>query len=186
MKEFNLGPEVVVSDPCYDIPTWCQAIVTGVLPGTYIPEVDYSDEGDWGTRVAALRATHIDFYVKPGLIEWSEHPAVIGVDSGQCGIFDKDSYRNDEQSKTYGVDRMWEEDWNEKDGDDWYQRMCTLTSSEEDYGVYPNGVVSSSGYGDGSYTLLVGKIDNQIVALEIVFIGTEPDDDEDFEDEEED
>lgn len=183
MKEFNLGPEVVVSDPCYTIPTWCQAIVSNVLPGTYIPEVGYSDEGDWGMRVANLSATHKDFFDKPGLIEWSEHPAVIGVDSGQCGIFDKTYYRDDKHSESYGIDRMWEEDWNEKDGDDWYQRMCTLTSSEEQCGSSPDGIVSSSGYGDGSYTLLVGKIEDQVVAFHIVYIGSEEDDD-DIEDDE--
>ena len=183
MKEFNLGSEVVVSDPCYDIPTWCQAIVSNVLPGTYVPEVDYSDERDWGVRVSNLSATHKDFFDKPGLIEWSEHPAVIGVDSGQCGIFDKRYYRDDKHSESYGIDKLFGDDWSEKDGDDWYQRMCTLTSNEGACGSSPDGIVSTSGYGDGSYTLLIGKIEDQVVAFHIVYIGSEEDDD-DIEDDE--
>ena len=39
---------VVVSDPCYTIPTWCQGIVDNVKNGRWMGFVEYSDEGDWG------------------------------------------------------------------------------------------------------------------------------------------
>lgn len=173
MKEFNLGSEVVVSDPCYTIPTWCQAIIPNVLPGKYIPEVEKSDEGQWGMRITNLRVIHEDFYEKPGLIDWEKHPAVIGVDSGQCGIFDKTYYRNDNRSESYGINLMWNKEWSETEGDDWYQRMCTLTLSEEHCGSFLDGVVSSSGYGDGAYTLWIGKIEDDIVAFDVVYIGSD-------------
>lgn len=185
MKEFNLGSEVVVSDPCYDIPTWCQAVITNVLPGKYIPEVEYTDGSDgWGVRVSSLRATHEDFYEKPGLVEWESHPVPMGVDSGQCGIFDKKYYRNDKQSESYGLPLIWDGN-KDDDGDLWYVRMCSLTIgtedggvSDDDWGCTPDGVVSSTGYGDGSYTLLIGKIEDQVVAFDIVYIGSEFDEEE--------
>lgn len=172
MKKFNLSSEVIVSDPCYTIPTWCQAVISNVLPGKYISNVFKEDN-----RIALLTAMHEDFYEKPE-VEWYEHPASIGVDSGQCGIFDRKYYRDDKQSESYNIDLMWNSNWSKKSGDDWYQRMCTLTCSSEQYGVTPDGVVSSSGYGDGSYSLLVGKIGEQIVGFEIVFISYDEDEED--------
>lgn len=199
MKDFNLGSEVVVSDPCYVLPTWCQAVITGVLPGKYIPEVGKTDGADgWGVRISRLSAIHEDFFNKVGLIEWEESPADIGVDSGQCGIFDKKYYRDDKHSESYGLPMIWGGTNGSDDGDLWYERMCSLTLgksdggvSEDDCGSTPDGVVSSSGYGDGSYTLMIGKIEDDIVAFEIIYIGSEDEDEEDegnegFPDEDED
>lgn len=179
MKEFNLGSEVVVSDPCYVLPTWCQAVITGVLPGKYIPEVGKTDEDDgWGVRISRLSAIHEDFFNKVGLIEWEESPIDIGVDSGQCGIFDKIHYRNDKHSESYSLPMIWGGKNGSDNGDLWYERMSSLTLgtesggvSDDDWGVTPDGVVSSSGYGDGVYTLMIGKIEDDIVAFEIIYIG---------------
>lgn len=186
MKEFNLGSKVVVSDPCYDIPTWCQAIITGVLPGKYLAEVTETDGTDgWGVRIATLAATHVDYVDRIGFIEWEESSADIGVDSGQCGIFDFEHYRNDDSSETYGLPLIWGGKNGDDSGDLWYERMCSLTLgtedggvSNDDWGVTPDGAVSSSGYGDGSYTLMIGKIEDDIVAFEIIYVGTEEDEDE--------
>jgi hypothetical protein len=191
MKEFNLGTKVVVSDPCYDIPTWCQAILTGVLPGKYLADVVKSDGSDgWGIRVASLNATHEDFFDKMGLIHWDVSPADIGVDSGQCGIFNFDQFRNDIASDAYGLPLVFG-GRKDSDGDLWYERMCSLTLSTEDGGVSdddwggtPDGVVSSSGYGDGSYTLMIGKIENDIVAFEIVYIGSDMDEEDEMDEDE--
>ena len=35
MKTITLSNVVMVSDPCYKLDTWCQTIITNVLPGTY-------------------------------------------------------------------------------------------------------------------------------------------------------
>lgn len=183
MKKFNLGSKVVVSDPCYEIPTWCHAVVEGVLPGTYIGEINTSDEGVWGTRVANLKAIHEDHHLTKHKIKWEQHPNTIGVDSGQCGIFNFDQYRDDKQSESYDIELMFSGDWSDKPGDDWYQRMCTLTNSEDSYGVTPDGIVSCTGFGDGAYTLMVGKVNDVIVAFEIEFITEDDDMDEDEDDE---
>ena len=46
-----------------------------------------------------------------------------------------------------------------------------MTLSKEQWGAYDTGVVSSSGYGDGSYRLLVAKHNGKIVGIGVDFIG---------------
>ena len=46
-NKIKLGTEVVVSDPCYTIPTWCQAVVNKVKPGMYDTHLKKHDAGDW-------------------------------------------------------------------------------------------------------------------------------------------
>jgi hypothetical protein len=47
--------------------------------------------------------------------------------------------------------------------------MCRFTLSENSWGAYDGGVVSSSGIGDGMYTVSVWKCHRQIVAINIDF-----------------
>ena len=93
----TLGKEVMVSDPCYTEPTWCQIKLTDVKPGVY-------------------HAYH------------KEH------DSG-----------------------------------DWYTKMCKKTLTTEGWGTYDQGIVSRSGFGDGSYTLYTARIDGEVVAMAVDF-----------------
>jgi hypothetical protein len=180
MKKFNLSSKVVVSDPCYEIPTWCQAVIENVLPGVYIGDADIQNEGEWGDRVAQIKAIHEDYNgSKMDSIKWSKHPNVIGVDSGQAGIFDFDHYRNDAHSNSYDLPLYFGNDWSRKNGDDWYQRMCNLTIEYPGWGTFSNGMNSTSGYGDGSYNLVIGTEPNgYVVGFMVIFIGFE--DEEDF------
>jgi hypothetical protein len=140
--------------------------LTGVLPGEYLTTVMKSDEKDWGNRVGLLVAVHKN-YAEDTLTWRTVRDADIGVDSGQAGIFSIEGYRNDElftgESK-FGYLKQ-------KDGDNWYSHMCDLTLSDEQWGAYDTGVVSSSGYGDGSYRLLVAKDNGNIVGIGIDFLG---------------
>ena len=86
----TLGDKVMVSDPCYGLGTWCQGVLENVLPGQYDCNVEYSDEGDWGTRVSAIEVTHVN-YDRCALDEELEK-FEVGVDSGQAGIFDYEYY----------------------------------------------------------------------------------------------
>lgn len=168
MKSINLGDEVVVSDPCYEIPTWCQAIVRNVLPGNYRTTVVKSDKGDWGTRCSHLIAIHEDHCHQDEKFQWKHYPAVIGVDSGQAGIFSMDSYRKDDHPfDTQGYD--FGANWDTQDGDKWYRQMCGRTLDTEQWGLYDKGVVSSSGYGDGSYTLFVAMKNKKVIGFVIDF-----------------
>jgi hypothetical protein len=173
----KLGSEVVVSDPCYEIPTWCQAVIDGVLPGNYKATVLKQDEGDWGTRCSKIIAIHEDYNYE-SKFKWTYYPASIGVDSGQCGIFSKESYRDDSHQIEYGdgdISFFNKEPWasmgGKKDsGEDWYVKMCSRTLGEQHWGVYDEGVVSSSGYGDGSYNLYVARKKKKIVGFIVEFL----------------
>ena len=158
-----LKDKVYISDPCYQIMTWCQAYLSDVLPGEYACFIKMFEE-----RVAELLVVHKDFL---GIHhnEAEEVPFCIdyvfslGVDSGQMGIFDADYYEENQPN----------DDFNNTSS--WYRRVCD-TTCEQDAGVLDNlGVVSSSGYGDGSYPLYISEEDDKIVAMKVVFI-----DEEDF------
>lgn len=182
MEKIKLGKEVIVSDPCYTIPTWCQAVIDNVLPGTYLVDVEKKDEGNWGVRCSILTAVHEDYIRTP--LSWKKHPADIGVDSGQAGIFSKDTYRNDDYSETipFGDGEDLKIDDGES-GDKWYNKMCSRTLGKKCWGTYPEGVLSSSGFGDGSYDLSLSYDKGKVVGFMVDFGLEEEDmDDDDFDD----
>ena len=172
--KIQLGNKVMVSDPCYGLNTWCQGVLENVLPGTYDCEVEYSDEGAWGVRVAAIEVTHTNC----GAYGFEITDFTVGVDSGQAGIFDYDYYVK------------YHEDTNGRRevDDDWYDRVCDITLSEESAGTIDElGFVSSSGYGDGGYDCWVARNrDGYIVAIRIEYITEEEEDEDDeYDDEDE-
>ena len=188
MNQITLSENVMVSDPCYSLDTWCQTKLNGVLPGKYNVDVQKSDEGDWGTRVSSITIIHEDY---EDTDDWEQH-SECGVDSGQCGIFCMTSYRNDELSKgitTPPLDKPFVLPYNDKGGDMWYEKMCQFTLGENQWGVYDTGVVSSSGLGDGQYPLDVMMDGDKIVGMRLDYLGhsdeelLSEDDDEEFDNE---
>lgn len=127
---------VTVTDPCYNKSTWCTAKVNNVFKGEWEASVEIEDCGDWGNRVAQL------ILKVPGqeVIKSVRLSNDIGVDAGVCGVFeDKPDY----QMKAWG---------------DICDELCY-----KNYGLasisnafHCNGAWSSSGYGDGSYTAVIG------------------------------
>lgn len=107
----------MVSDPCYGMNTWCQGAINNVLKGNYKCTVETSDEDAWGRRVSAIQVVHADYMNK--FLEYSKESFVVGVDSGQAGIFDYEYY------KKYHSDDNETEHVN----DDWYWRVCELTTT---------------------------------------------------------
>lgn len=177
----NLSSNVIVSDPCYSRPTWCQTVLTDVLPGRYISQVNEDPETD---RCAELLVIHEDYYQKR--LDYFDHSS-CGVDSGQLGIFDAASYRNDAAAADISTPRIkFSIPGDAQDGDAWYEKMCKITLGEPlCYGAYDTGVVSSSGWGDGMYPLQVARNDGgQIVAMLVTFIDLEVQEAEEEEDEE--
>ena len=165
----KLGNKVMVSDPCYGIGTWCQGVLENVLPGNYKCNVEYSDEGDWGIRVASIEVVHDDY---DEVLCMDMENFEVGVDSGQAGIFDYDYYAeyHDSCDVRPHVD------------DDWYDRVCDITLSKASAGnVDGLGFVSSSGFGDGGYACWTERNrDGYIVAIRVEFI-TEYDEEEEEE-----
>ena len=146
-RVIELHDEVMVSDPCYELGTWCQKIVKNVKSGLYNVFVLNSDV--WGGRIGALCVIHEEQARRNCSLQWEEEGGTIAVDSGQCGIFSLDTYRKDNLFKIYPK-FQFEAD---RDGDKWYAHMCDKTLSSEQFGVYGYGAVSSSGIGDGVYDL---------------------------------
>lgn len=86
----------------------------------------------------------------------------VGVDSGQAGIFNANRYPQ-----------------GEIEGDSPFSKKCMeITMSKEQAGVIPEGVVSSTGWGDGSYDVYIKKSPKtqKIIACKIVFINQEDED----------
>jgi len=166
-----------VTDPCYDKGTWCQALLDNVRNGTWRMHMEHTNEGDWGRRVSELICAH----EKAGILRWEKHPADIGVDSGQAGVFDAAHYKNDADYEGFKFE--WPESPLTGEGA-FYDACCdvTLCETKDGGGVVPFGAVSRSGFGDGGYDLYIAKDeDGQIVATKIVFIDLDAqDDDDDF------
>jgi hypothetical protein len=181
MKEFEItSGKIVCSDPCYKTDTWCMGIVDNVENGSWIAIADKKDMGDWGERITSLfigNKQHLER--NPKLVDYvfEDEPLNFagGVDSGQFGFFDFANYRNDESAKDLPK-QDFGENYDREDGDKWYRACSNLTLGDESWGVLPNGVVSSSGFGDGSYDVYGYKdAYDKYVAFAVVFIYDEED-----------
>jgi hypothetical protein len=155
----ELSGKVVVTDPCYNRNVWCMVKDIAVKPGMYAAYIVKSDEQDFGVRVACIMVVH-ESYADLLRTEWEPLHNNVGVDSGQCGIFDDTVYpAEDDAPGSYD------------DESTFYGECCQLTLSDESGGVMKNrkGVVSSSGFGDGVYELLCQYHEGERVALMVDF-----------------
>jgi len=191
MQKFEItSGKMVLSDPCYKIPTWCQGVVDRVKNGTWVTEVNKTDQGGWGERVSYLVAFNEQALKEnPALKEtlvngWGKQlPFNFGVDSGQFGFFDNEHYQNDKSAMDL-TKYDFGDTYDQESGDSWYRAVSNLTLADEQWGVLPFGVVSSSGFGDGSYSVfaVVNEYD-EYVGFMAVFIDENEDDEDDYEDE---
>lgn len=124
--EITLNNKVRISDPCYDIDTWCAGTIENVLPGDYKCYMQRVDTGSWGVRISSIEVKHKDYLN----IEPTENTGIdVGVDSGQAGIYDLDYFVKNRE---------------DKNGDDkWYWRVCDSTYIEERNPNYHNFEKSS-------------------------------------------
>jgi hypothetical protein len=118
-------------------------------------------------------------------LTWVEHGGTVGVDSGQAGIFSRESYRNDSVVDRIGLgdgDISFFENFSrpEEDGERWYKHMCSRTLGVLQWGVYDEGMVSSSGFGDGSYDLYVLTTPDEVVVGFLIDFQVEEEIDLDF------
>lgn len=151
---------LIVSDPCYKLPVSSyQGELENVKKGTWNASVKTKDG-----RCAELLARHSE--APKRLLRWKMAPFVVGVDSGQAGIFDKTVYDNE---KTVAEEPKFTVSYPDYK---WYRMCCDRTLyTDIKAGVVPGGTVSQSGYGDGGYECLVNKNHkDEIIAVKIVFI----------------
>ena len=178
--------KMILSDPCYSVPTWCQGVVENVKNGEWIGIAELTNQGQWGDRISMLLSMNVDAMNKnpnleQELITMSKPlPFEGAVDSGQFGHFDFDNYRKDELA--INLVKAFEDDYSTEEGDEWYRACCEITLHNE-FGAMPFGVVSSSGFGDGGYTTYGIKDDSgQYVGFMTIFIDDEDDEDDEDDD----
>ena len=153
-----------VSDPSYDKDTWCAGVIEDVKNGNW---ESYIKLDETSSRVSELISLYSDVSsVTRKKDNWIEQSIEVGVDSGQCGIFDDDYYPNVKTGE-FG------------DTETFYGKCCDMTTSEFS-GVLDFGTVSSSGFGDGSYVCYTLEDKNGVVGVKIVFIEEDEITDEDY------
>ena len=150
------GDKIHVSDPCYDYDFLGAINLTNVLAGKYLAYITRLNMGKWGTRTAKLSIRHVDY---PEVIPKIAFDWEVEVDSGQAGFFD-DQYYKENQGGEFG------------DTTTFFGLACFLTLSKKHGGIVQDkGVVSETGFGDGCYSLYVGKNKaGKIVSASIIFI----------------
>jgi hypothetical protein len=176
---FQTSSDVLrISDPCYDKSIWCTGTLKNCKIGEWSGFLVYSDEGDWGERVANNIAIFGDVSEDEAQniltsSNWKNSNISVGVDSGQCGIFDDLKYPKGDTGNYDGKGSF-------------YDKCCNLTLGEDCGGVVLNsGVVSSSGFGDGSYDCLTSQTGGKITAVLLVFIGDDEEENEEDENDDE-
>lgn len=190
-----------ITDPCYSKDVWCAGTLDNPMPGKWYAYIQYRDEGSWGIRNSTLFAVHESYPEMHKLVLrgylYRNHLAnlskvSVGVDSGQAGIFDEDSYPTDPTPS----DRSYRDDLKSfynrcgiqtiGDGknvlyNEGPKRVDTLQA-----GVVTEGCVSLSGDGDGSYRCFFDKnADGFIDAVEISFYHHDGEEDLENEDDDE-
>jgi hypothetical protein len=148
------GGAIRCTDPCYEAGIWCATEVMA-MNGIWHAGAIVDDIPGWGERVVKLYAECPDGVADSGHV--TDH---LAVDSGQFGFFD---------SIRYPLSATGEYD----DPHSFYGRCCQVTL-ENMAGVIDYGVVSSSGFGDGSYAVSC-DLDSlgRAVRLEVTFLGEE-------------
>lgn len=160
-ETITLGKDVVVSDPCYTLGTWCQAVLDNVKPGVY--HIDYYKAYDrWDGHAFVL--TH-ELYKRTAFPK-EKHPATLGIDAGMVGVFAKEEYRND---SIISEDHQFTYDWiHEGEGEKWYSAVIPL--NQDSYRIVGNGINSESGYGDGCAELRIDtNKDGEIYRMAVLF-----------------
>lgn len=99
--DIELSSHVMVSDPCYDTDTWCNADLHNVRPGTWHTKALYKDG-----LCTDLVVWHKDMK-EPTFDKYEKTSINVGVDSGQAGVYDYDHFAKNCKNE------------------EWYDSMCT-------------------------------------------------------------
>lgn len=156
-KVIKLGKEVYLTDPCYDITTWCQQLLKKVKSGNWVVDYEYNEFEDGMEQQVILSVAHEDY----GMTIFNDYDEVVdsaslGVDSGTIGIFDKDYYEK------YHFENKIDEDWYDKNICDFTKTLRRGANITDDNGVWVN-----TSYGDGEYVAELYMKDGEICGIEI-------------------
>ena len=165
IEAFEVTDKIRCTDPCYTRevtePETNPHITDGLTatatakPGRWQAEVEHVEQ--WGGRNASLLVHHEDFPLASGFIDW-KRLGKCAVDSGQFGF--------------YADEKFPEGSTGDVGDESFYGRNCsTTTDNETNWGIITEGVVSSSGYGDGWYPVDRHEdTDGKVIALRVTFI----------------
>ena len=179
------GGSLVIGDPSYSRENLLKG---GILDksaanGTWTAVADarYVDEF-WGWRVLTLTAIHESAECVQET-DWTLLTKTVWVDTGQCGIFDSAIYPDDprREDDSRPLTQNSAENMNKKspshksyhggslDEGTLYDTACKLTQNHG-WGAMKGGVVSISGWGDGTYTAF-GRFNQsgELVAVKMNF-----------------
>ena len=149
--------EVFVADPCYFGSTPYMIERLELPNGIYNTYVEKGTRGDSKGRIMELFIV-IDYIQNLDYL-LEDIQGVVGVDSGQMGIFTHENTKVSLQDLQDSLNKEFPfEDWKrnftdtDTETDKFYKVCCNHTLSKDLFGnINSIGVVSSSGYGDGAY-----------------------------------
>lgn len=149
---------IYFSDPCYDENVWCIHKSVDIKPGTYwcfVKHASNEETGGWGQRVGEIAIFNAD----ENIVVPDKIIANVGVDSGMCGFYDADYYLSTRNKEL------------------WYEDICYLVPPGDGHVHDGKCFISSTGYGDGMYSVIAGYNGDEMTSAIIRYL-TE----EDFED----
>lgn len=156
-KKIELGNEVYLTDPCYDTTTWCQQLLKNVKSGKWVVDYEYNEYEDGMQQEIILSLAHEDY----GMTIFGDYDevvdsAILGVDSGTIGVFDKDYYEK------YHFENEIDRDWYEKNICDFAHTLRRGANITDDKGVWVN-----TSYGDGEYIAEIYMKNGEVCGIEI-------------------
>lgn len=158
------------TDPCYDPDTKCAHTIENVKNGIWQSYVEYDFSDKYTISCLYIRHEHYNVHDND-ITDFITDD--IGVDSGQAGFYDLFEYLNNHGGEF-------------DDLNSFYGKCCNCTNMMPNARTIEFGVTSSSGYGDGGYSLFVKKDENNnVIAAKIVFI-QEDENEDNYEDNERD
>ena len=156
-KKIELGNEVYLTDPCYDTTTWCQQLLKNVKSGKWVVDYEYNEYEDGMQQEIILSLAHKDY----GMTIFSDYDevvdsAILGVDSGTIGIFDKKYYEE------YHYANNINDEWYEKNICDFANVLLRGANITDNKGVWVN-----TSYGDGEYIAEIYMKNGEVCGIEI-------------------
>lgn len=164
--DFTKTDKVVIIDPCYDnndIPNL--GVKLPILKGIYNAYIQIEDCEEWGVRVKNLVIINKKYDLNILENNNEEFNGFACVDSGTMSIFDLREYRKYHSNNPENTEL----------NDEWYNlNVISWCGDTNHYLSKDNGVICSSGYGDGSYPVYsYYNNENNLIGIRVCFIEDE-------------
>lgn len=191
IDSIELGNKVDITDPCYKRNVWCRINDVPVMPGEYICKAKrvfmdgaYMDDEDMihfptnhsDSRIAEIKIIYREYESFINENEW-EFVGEIGVDAGLAGFLPSPYSAPEGDGWSAFCDKIGRLDDSSKipEPEDAYgvKYDCLYGTYYEDDRFF-----SLSGYGDGGYDVFGIKKGDVYVALKIVFISDNEENDD--------